>query len=483
MKVQREITANGRSLFERPPICPPEYLPGLALLVDTGALLLGSALGLAMAGTGLSAIPEAALFTMTFVVLVQISLFRHGGFYRTEALLWPGCWIDIVLASNAASVLFVLAMLHALNAQGLFPIEWIVLWSAGSVGMLLLFRTAVSLILLRLQKGGRIGQRTAVVIAGDTGRRFLNHLSGRSETIGSRYGLFYPDPPLIGAEIAGGMIMGNLEDLMRLARVGQVDEIVLALSSDEFIANAGTIHRLRELPVDVLFAPDISETGLPMRPSAARRTGIPLLEVWRKPITGWHRFAKLAVDCVLALLATILFAPVFAIAAIAIRLDSPGPILFRQKRVGFNNEVFEILKFRTMYHRKNREDRVVQAQRFDPRVTRVGRILRRTSLDELPQLLNVLNGTMSLVGPRPHALSHNEDFSRAVRGYFSRHKVRPGITGWAQVNGLRGEIDTSEKLKARVAHDVHYAENWSLLFDLRILAATALLVLFQRSAY
>ena len=167
----------------------------------------------------------------------------------------------------------------------------------------------------------------------------------------------------------------------------------------------------------------------------------------------------------------------------AIRLDSPGPVLFRQKRVGFNNQVFEIFKIRTMYHREHHGGMVAQARRDDPRVTRVGRLLRRTSLDELPQLLNVLNGTMSLVGPRPHALSHDRDFSRAVSGYFSRHKVRPGITGWAQVNGLRGEIDTSEKLQARVAHDIHYAENWSLLFDLRILVVTAFVVLFQRNAY
>ena len=175
--------------------------------------------------------------------------------------------------------------------------------------------------------------------------------------------------------------------------------------------------------------------------------------------------------------------PIFAAVAVMIKLDSPGPVFYRRRVLGIGGKQFDAFKFRTMYHHQQREGALQQARREDPRVTRVGRFLRRTSLDELPQLLNVLNGTMSLVGPRPHALSHDRDFSRAVRGYFSRHKVRPGITGWAQVNGLRGEIDTSEKLKARVAHDVHYAENWSLLFDLRILVVTAFLVLFQRSAY
>lgn len=149
----------------------------------------------------------------------------------------------------------------------------------------------------------------------------------------------------------------------------------------------------------------------------------------------------------------------------------------------FNNQTFEIFKFRTMHHFPEATDKVVQTTKSDRRVTRVGRFLRRTSLDELPQLLNVLNGTMSLVGPRPHAISHNEDFARVVRGYFGRHKVKPGITGWAQVNGLRGEIDSQDKLEARVAHDVHYAENWSLAFDLRILVVTSIVVLFQRNAY
>ena len=483
MNVQHQFTASGQSLFEHPPICPPKLLPGFVLLADMCVLLLTSTLCFALAGNGSSAIAEAELFVIVVVVLTQIALLRHGGFYRNGSLLWPGRWTDIVLASNTACALFVLAMLHALDIRGLFRVEWIVLWFTGSAGMLLVTRTAVSSILHRFRRNGSLERRMAIVCAGEAGERFVRHLSGRRPSRTARYALFYPDPPLIGAEVAGGKIVGNLRDLMRMARDGQVDEIVLALSRDEFLAHAGTIHRLRDLPVDVSFAPDVSGALFPMRPSTDDRAGIPLLKVWQDPIPGWHRFAKLGVDYVLALSLLLLLAPVLLIIAVAIRLDSPGPILFRQERVGYNNRVFEILKFRTMYHHQWRRGPVVQACRNDPRVTRAGWFLRRTSLDELPQLLNVLNGTMSLVGPRPHALSHNTDFSRAVNGYFVRHKVRPGITGWAQVNGLRGEIDTSEKLQARVAHDTHYAENWSLLLDLRILITTVFLVLFQRGAY
>ena len=172
-----------------------------------------------------------------------------------------------------------------------------------------------------------------------------------------------------------------------------------------------------------------------------------------------------------------------AIIALLIKLDSRGPVFFRQPRYGFNNQIFSVFKFRTMHDGDASEHRVLQASRNDPRITRLGRLLRRTSLDELPQLFNVLQGTMSLVGPRPHAVPHNEEYAVVIRGYFARHRVKPGITGWAQVNGLRGETHDPKKMQARVNYDTYYIEQWSLLFDLQILATTAFIVWFQKSAY
>jgi putative colanic acid biosynthesis UDP-glucose lipid carrier transferase len=170
------------------------------------------------------------------------------------------------------------------------------------------------------------------------------------------------------------------------------------------------------------------------------------------------------------------------IIAIAIKLESRGPIFFCQKRAGFLNQPFIICKFRTMVHEPSSSD-TKQATRGDPRVTRVGRFLRRTSLDELPNLFNVLNGTMSLVGPRPHALDHGQAFSEIVTDYFVRHRFKPGMTGWAQVNGLRGETDTPDKIETRVQYDIYYAENWSLWFDWKILMMTVLICLTGRNAY
>jgi putative colanic acid biosynthesis UDP-glucose lipid carrier transferase len=182
--------------------------------------------------------------------------------------------------------------------------------------------------------------------------------------------------------------------------------------------------------------------------------------------------------------ALLLFAlPLMVAIAVAIRLDTPGPVLFRQKRRGLNNSPFDILKFRTMVHMPGPELTVPQARRQDPRVTRVGRILRRTSLDELPQLFNVLKGEMSLVGPRPHAVAHGERYGALIVGYADRHRVLPGITGWAQVHGHRGETDTLEKMQRRVDHDLAYLANRSLLFDLTILVLTVWTVCRDRNAY
>ena len=176
--------------------------------------------------------------------------------------------------------------------------------------------------------------------------------------------------------------------------------------------------------------------------------------------------------------------PVMLLIALAVRLDSAGPVLFRQTRYGFNNEEFTVFKFRTMrIDTANPAAALEQARRNDPRITKVGRFLRRTSLDELPQLLNVLKGEMSLVGPRPHAVAHNEQYSRIIDEYFSRHRVKPGITGWAQINGLRGETDTAEKMRKRVEYDVYYIDHWSLLFDIRILFLTLFVGFINRNAY
>jgi exopolysaccharide biosynthesis polyprenyl glycosylphosphotransferase len=213
---------------------------------------------------------------------------------------------------------------------------------------------------------------------------------------------------------------------------------------------------------------------------------VPMLAAMDKPLGDWDHVLKNLEDQVIGLLLLILASPIMAIVAVAIKLESNGPIFFRQKRYGFNNELIEVLKFRSMY--VNQQDTTASklVTRNDPRVTRVGRIIRRTSIDELPQLLNVVQGRLSLVGPRPHATGAKADrdlYENVVQGYFARHRMKPGVTGWAQINGWRGETDTHEKLVRRVEHDLYYIDHWSVVFDLYIIAMTPVSLLTGKNAY
>jgi exopolysaccharide biosynthesis polyprenyl glycosylphosphotransferase len=213
---------------------------------------------------------------------------------------------------------------------------------------------------------------------------------------------------------------------------------------------------------------------------------LPLLSVFDRPLKGWNLFQKEAVDRVLALIAIILLSPVLAAVALAVKLESRGPVIFKQKRYGFNNELIEIYKFRSMYAESSDATAARLVSKDDPRVTRVGRFIRKTSLDELPQLFNVLMGTLSLVGPRPHALhakAADTLYHDAVEDYFARHRVKPGVTGWAQIHGWRGETDTLEKISKRVEHDLYYIDNWSIGLDIYILLRTPLALLNTESAY
>jgi exopolysaccharide biosynthesis polyprenyl glycosylphosphotransferase len=218
------------------------------------------------------------------------------------------------------------------------------------------------------------------------------------------------------------------------------------------------------------------------QPRGPRRRLLPPVTVQGRALAGWNGVLKRGEDILSASLFLSFISPFFALIMLLVRIDTPGPVFFRQQRYGFNNRPFTVLKFRTMFDRPD-DPAVPQAQRNDPRVTRVGAFLRRTSLDELPQLINVLRGDMSFVGPRPHAAAHNEKFGASIDYYLARHRVKPGITGWAQISGWRGETPTVEHMRARVEHDLYYIDNWSLAFDFYILLKTIPVVLLGRNAW
>jgi exopolysaccharide biosynthesis polyprenyl glycosylphosphotransferase len=246
------------------------------------------------------------------------------------------------------------------------------------------------------------------------------------------------------------------------------------------------LKKLWVLPVDIRLSAHSNK--LRFRPRSYSYIGnVPVLDVFDRPITDWDVVMKWLFDKIVGGCALAVAAPLMAVVAILIKLDSRGPVLFKQKRHGFNNETIDVYKFRSLYADMTDHTAQKSVTKDDPRVTRVGRFIRKTSIDELPQLFNVVfKGNLSLVGPRPHAVNQkieNRQFDEAVDGYFARHRVKPGITGWAQINGWRGELTSPDKIKHRVEHDLYYIENWSLLFDLTILAMTPMSLFKSENAY
>lgn len=259
------------------------------------------------------------------------------------------------------------------------------------------------------------------------------------------------------------------------------DEVWICQQPGDTRAVENVLHTLRHSTVNIRLVPDLTMLQL-VNHGVSIVVGVPMLDISSSPMEGGNVLIKWLEDKVLGTLILILIAPLLLVIALAVRLTSSGPAIFRQHRLGWNGETIQILKFRSMYVHDG-DARVTQATKGDPRITPLGRFLRSTSLDELPQFINVLMGDMSIVGPRPHALSHNDHYRELIPKYMLRHKVKPGITGWAQVNGLRGETDTIDKMEARVQADIYYIEHWSLWFDLKIIFLTVFKGLVGKNAY
>jgi undecaprenyl-phosphate galactose phosphotransferase/putative colanic acid biosynthesis UDP-glucose lipid carrier transferase len=272
-----------------------------------------------------------------------------------------------------------------------------------------------------------------------------------------------------------------IKSVANFVRRNNCREILLALPWNDTDRIDFVREQIKTLPVALRLLPDIRVRSLTNFSSSARQRVL-AIEIQRAPLSGTQCFVKRIMDVVLASLALIFFLPIMTLTAIAIKLDSPGPVIFRQNRNGFNGRQFVIFKFRTMKVQEN-GPAVLQATRDDPRVTSIGRLLRSASIDELPQLLNVLIGDMSLIGPRPHALAHDSYFENVLSDYAFRHHVKPGITGWAQCNGARGETPSIEHISERVKLDLWYINNWSLWLDIQIIIKTFFEVLRKRNAY
>ncbi len=401
--------------------------------------------------------------------------------YSCRRLLDPRSQTRLVVTSWTLAVGLLLGAVFLLHAAGELSRGWLLGWYASGLLALLAVRTTVPTLIRRLAAADRFTRRGLAVIGPEPQlgaavsllAQALPHL---------RVGGHRLDPDLVergGDELA--RVMAALRRTLRREGVEGVLVLPLSARTDR---QMGVLDQLRELPVDLWYCP-VVEPRL-ARTGSSRLGPLPALLVWPQPLSITEQRIKRAFDLVAAGTALVLLAPLLLVTAIAVKLDSPGPVFFRQKRFGFNNRAFEMLKFRTMHVAACDPTGARRTVRDDPRVTRVGRFLRRTSIDELPQLWNVLKGDMSIVGPRAHPIEMkigDRYYHEVVEGYFARHRVRPGITGWAQVHGLRGEVDSLEKARARLAYDLDYVENWSLGLDLRILWLTLRYGLRCRNAY
>jgi Undecaprenyl-phosphate glucose phosphotransferase len=385
-----------------------------------------------------------------------------------------------LLMALASLVLATLVLEPVNAAQG----PWIAIWLVVSALLLSTSRLVLYQLMHRWRAAGRIAERVAVVGAGAIGQKLLCQLNRSSADV-TVLGVYDDDAASLPARCMGHPILGGVDDLVRDIRSHGLDAVIVALPGSVEHILVETLRKLSVVPVDVRMCP--CEFALRLGAMQTSHVGgLTLLNVIQHPLRDWRWVVKSLEDRLLGLLILALISPLMLGIALLIRVDSPGSVLFRQKRYGFNNELIEVLKFRTMYQQMSDANAEQLTQRNDPRITRIGAVLRRTSLDELPQFLNVLRGDMSIVGPRPHATAAKAGallYPEAVKYYDARHRMKPGITGWAQVNGWRGETDTVEQIRKRVEHDLYYIENWSLAFDLGIILRTVLGGFTGRNAF
>jgi len=418
-----------------------------------------------------------------FVWLITVMLMNFSGLYEFDAITRPLSFADKIVIVFATTFSFLLAAAFALRISTEFSRIWTGSFAASSCTTTILFRILAAQIIGRLADRQVFSRNVVIVGSGEQLSKLLDNIDKSPPRFITVVGVFGNNRKDTPNGVSRFAMLGGFDDMPSYIRSNNVDDIIVCLpwSADNEIA--AMMNKLRELPVNVYLGTDLVGYRLPIRRAPDHFEELPLVEVMGRPLAGWGAVQKAALDYGLGITLTILLLPLITLIVIAIRLESKGPALFLQQRYGFVNRVFDIYKFRTMKHTQVPETKIVQATRDDARITYLGRILRRFSLDELPQLFNVLNGTMSLVGPRPHAVQHNEEYAQLIRGYFARHRVKPGMTGWAQVNGFRGETKTLAEMEARVQRDIYYVENWSLLLDLKILVMTAVICLLGRNAY
>jgi putative colanic acid biosynthesis UDP-glucose lipid carrier transferase len=429
-----------------------------------------------------------AEFGQSFAVLsvliaaICLILFDQAGTPTGPIGARPGQLAKDVIVRWLMVLAILLAIGYATKLSPVFSRRVLLTWAV--VTPLLLVAALLGLRELRTRLARDPTNARKALFAGfnETSVALRERLRGDSEMAMDVVGFFDDrSAERLGANGHANEILGRLSELGDYVKTHRIDVIFVALPIRHVARVIQLLDELKDTTASIYYVPDLFVFDL-IQARATDIHGVPVVALCETPFAGYRGAIKRAMDVSIALLALLLLSPILLAISIAVRASSPGPVIFRQRRYGLDGREIIVYKFRTMTVTEDGE-RIVQAKRDDERITRVGRFLRRYSLDELPQLVNVVQGRMSLIGPRPHAVAHNEQYRRLIKGYMVRHKVLPGITGLAQVSGCRGETSTLEEMQARIGFDLEYLRRWSISLDLKILFRTAMQLLTDRKAY
>jgi Undecaprenyl-phosphate glucose phosphotransferase len=475
----------------RQPLMTAKVVEGLIQMLDIFVIVIIGQIALqfyigSILGTDITRSQHViyGLISIAVAMVFSFAMHRCRG-YVIRNLVRPG-WQCQRIFFNWTITVSVLTMIAFIGkASATYSRGWLVVWICGSFITLSVMRIATHNLINVARRRGLLNRTVAIVGAGEVGEHLIAKIKADLNTEIVIAGVFDDRLTRVPAEVEGYRVLGTTDSLITMIQASLIDEIIIALPLRAADRIGGLIAKLRSLPADLRLSIDDTSTGFPMRAIGQTAT-FQVIEILDRPLKNWSGITKWLEDRILGTIFLLLVTPLMGLTALAIRLDSKGPAFFVQERFGFNNQPVRVFKFRTMHVNQGDPSGSVRTIRNDPRVTRIGRFLRAVSLDELPQILNVMRGDMSLVGPRPHALTMKAGeqlYHDAVAEYSHRHRVKPGITGWAQIHGHRGEIDSLEKAQQRVAYDLHYIEHWSLWLDLKILLATVAVVVSRNNAY
>lgn len=418
------------------------------------------------------------------VALISLALFQMVGgmtdFYRSWRGMSFRLELQFLFRNWVLSVIFtagIISVIHNIDISAKFYFFWVFF----SFLFFIVFRSAIRIIMGYLRKIGYNNRKVVMLGCLPSGISLAESITNAPWVGLNILGYFSTEKKIDGYENLNIHLLGDIEHLISMAQQNEIDRVYIALPMQQATTINYILSALADTTCTVMLVPDIFTFNV-LHSRSEMIYGVPVISLYDTPMSGVNMVLKRVEDLIVSLAILFFISPILLTIAIIIKCTSPGPIIFKQLRYGIDGKAIKVWKFRSMTVMEN-GDKVIQAKRGDIRITPFGGFLRRTSLDELPQFFNVIKGDMSIVGPRPHAVAHNEQYRKLIKGYMLRHKMKPGITGWAQINGWRGETDVLEKMEKRVEYDLYYIQNWSLWMDLKIIFLTVFKGFVNKSAY